>query len=449
MSSIPDLIAHKRDGMEHSNEEIERIVDAIVSGEAQKAQIGAWMMAAYIRGLTGREITTLTRAMMNSGDLLPDWPADWTVVDKHSTGGVGDKVSLILAPALAACGVKVPMISGRGLAHTGGTLDKLEAIPGFCVSMETAQIREVLKSVGCCIVGQTGSLVPADKIMYAIRDVTATVDSLGLITGSIISKKAAEKPNTLVLDVKTGNGAFMAEETRARQLAQMMVDAGCGLGIHTGAIISTMNCPLGRAVGHALEVAESVRCLQGNGPSDLMDLVNETGGLILYLSQKARSPKDGFDMMVKVINDGSALEKFKNMAMAQGASSDVATRLCDVNNDPLEVMNSNAKKTPLLCPSDGYVSAIHAMTCARAVHALGGGRNKAGEAIDLAVGLQFSVTVGDQVKNGNTWVTVYHSTPEIPPRIRKQLEDALQISDNKPEVQSRIVDKILKPTPSS
>ncbi|KAK7476394.1 hypothetical protein BaRGS_00032394 [Batillaria attramentaria] len=443
--TVPELIKRKRDGEAHSDAEIKRLVAAIVSKEAQPEQIGAWLMAAYIRGLSKEETISLTREMMNSGDVLPKWPSHWTVVDKHSTGGVGDKVSLVLAPALAACGVKVPMISGRGLAHTGGTLDKLEAIPGFCVDMETSRMREVLESVGCCIVGQTQSLVPADKAMYAIRDVTSTVDSLGLITGSIISKKAAESINTLVLDVKTGNAAFMKDRGQAKKLAEMMVDVGNGLGIHTGAIVSTMDCPLGRAVGHALEVAEAVRSLQNNGPSDFVDLVVETGGIILFLSEKAASEEEGRQKMRNVLKDGTALAKFRDMAVAQKVADDVATRLCDASNDPLEVMQSKANKTELKCPKSGFVASIEAMKCARAVHALGGGRNKSGEAIDLAVGLQLAVTIGDKVEQGQTWVTVYHSQPELPDAIRTQLQEALTIDSSQPTVASRIVETITRP----
>nr|KAG5691738.1 hypothetical protein BaRGS_010241 [Batillaria attramentaria] len=277
--AVRDLIKRKRDGEEHSDGEIKRLVAAIASTEAQPAQIGAWLMAAYIRGLSEEETISLTREMMNSGDVLPKWPSDWTVVDKHSTGGVGDKVSLVLAPALAACGVKV---------------------------------------------------------------------------GSIISKKAAERVGTLVLDVKTGNAAFMNTREEAHSLAQMMVDVGCELGIHTGAIVSTMDCPLGRAVGNALEVAEAVRSLQNNGPSDLVDLVVEIGGLILFLSEKAASEEEGRHKMRGALKDGTALAKFRDMAVAQKVADDVATRLCDASNDPLEVMQSKANKTELTCPQSGY-----------------------------------------------------------------------------------------------
>ncbi|KAK7476378.1 hypothetical protein BaRGS_00032378 [Batillaria attramentaria] len=442
--AVRDLIKRKRDGEEHSDGEIRRLVTAIASKEAQPAQIGAWLMAAYIRGLSEEETISLTREMMNSGDVLPKWPSDWTVVDKHSTGGVGDKVSLVLAPALAACGVKMPKISGKGLEHTGGTLDKLEAIPGFCVDMENGRVREVLESVGCCIVGHTQQLVPADKVMYAIRDVTATVDCPGLITGSIISKKAAERVGTLVLDIKTGNAAFMNTREKAHTLAQIMVDVGCELGIHTGAVVSTMDCPLGRAVGNALEVAEAVRSLQNNGPSDLVDLVVEIGGLILFLSEKAASKEEGRHKMRGALKDGTALAKFRDMAVAQNVADDVATRLCDASNDPLEVMQSKANKTELTCPQSGFVASIEAMKCGLAAHALGGGRDKEGEAIDHAVGLQLAVTIGDKVKQGQPWVTVYHSQPELPDAIRTQLQEALTIDSSQPTVASRIVETITR-----
>lgn len=454
MSSIPDIIMKKRDGGELSEADIQTFISGVVNEVVQPAQIGAWLMAVFLKGMTPAETTILTKCMMNSGEVLR-WPAEWTaaglVVDKHSTGGVGDKVSLVLAPALAACGMKVPMISGRGLGHTGGTLDKLEAINGFDVDMSPERMHVVLASVGCCIVGQTATLVPADKKLYEIRDVTATVSSNELITGSIISKKAAEGISTLVLDVKTGEGAFMDTMEKAEALAHMMVEVGHGLGIHTAAIISTMDNPLGRAVGHALEVAEAVHTLQNNGPEDLKDLVEQTGGLVLHLSGKALSQEDGCNKIRDVIRDGSALARFRAMAVAQGASDDVATRLCDVSTDVWTVLQPAAYKTALRCPRAGFVQRIHAMNCAKAAQLLGAGRSRPGEKIDLAVGLYFTVSLGQRVEQGTEWVTVHHSTAAVPEAAVNLLTQALVIEPalTSPIAASRIKAIINPPTTSA
>ncbi|XP_076466532.1 thymidine phosphorylase-like [Babylonia areolata] len=437
--TIPDIIRKKRDGGEHTAQEIQAFVDAVVDQKAEPAQIGAWLMAAYIRGLTNQEATHLTGAMMNSGDLMT-WPEGWkgNLVDKHSTGGVGDKVSLILAPALAACGVKVPKISGRGLEHTGGTLDKLEAIPGYTVNLSSDRLREIVSTVGCCIAGQTVRLVPAEKRLYEIRDITGTVDSCHLAAGSIISKKAAEGISSLILDVKTGNGAFMKQLDKAEELAKLMVDVGCGLGIRTAALISSMDSPLGRAVGHSLEVAESVHCLQGKGPQDLLDLVVDTGGLLLQLAGEAQDQDKGKQRIRDVLQDGKALAKFKAMIVAQGVTEQVAADLCDVSGDVWNVLTPAAQTTILTCPRAGYIQTIRAMPCAKAVQALGAGRTKAGEPIDLTVGIYFLASLGDEVKEGTPWVKVHHTTPELPAAARSLLEEALHI-----------VPKLTSPSPSS
>ncbi|KAI3366454.1 hypothetical protein L3Q82_000470 [Scortum barcoo] len=278
--SIPDLINKKKNGVALSEEEVKTFIRAVTNKTIQDCQIGAMLMAIWQKGMIDNEIEIeyLTREMMSSGEIM-SWPKEWAglVVDKHSTGGVGDKVSLVLAPALAACGCKVPMISGRGLAHTGGTLDKLESIPGFNISQSAAQIREILGSVGCCIVGQTESLVPADRILYALRDVTSTVDSPPLIAGSIISKKGAESLSALVLDVKFGRAALYKDLQSAKDLAQLLVKVGNALGIRTGAALSRMDGVIGRCVGNSLEVMESLETLKGRGPDDLMELVTTLG----------------------------------------------------------------------------------------------------------------------------------------------------------------------------
>ncbi|XP_067346827.1 thymidine phosphorylase isoform X2 [Channa argus] len=278
MLLIPDLIKKKRDGAVLSDEDIGAFIQAVTKKNIQECQTGAMLMAIWQKGMVATETETLTREMMSSGDVM-SWPTEWAglVVDKHSTGGVGDKVSLVMAPALAACGCKVPMISGRGLAHTGGTLDKLESIPGFNIHQSAEQILQILSSVGCCIVGQTEMLVPADRVLYSLRDATSTVDSLPLITASILSKKGAESLFALVLDVKFGRAALYKDLDSAKELAQGLMDVGNSLGIRTAAILSSMDGTIGRCVGNSLEVIEALQALKGNGPEDLMELVTTLG----------------------------------------------------------------------------------------------------------------------------------------------------------------------------
>ncbi|CAL8105095.1 unnamed protein product [Orchesella dallaii] len=286
--SIPDVIRKKRDGKELTEQEIQELVDRLVSTDsghrAHDSQIGAFLMATFLNGLTNAETSALTRAMTFSGYTF-QWPLEWkgTVADKHSTGGVGDKVSLVLAPALAACGLRVPMISGRGLDFTGGTLDKLEAIPGYTVLLSKEKMQAMLDTVGCCIVGQTEDIVPADKLIYALRDITATVEREELIVASIISKKAAEGLDSLILDVKTGRGAMMKELEQSRSLARKMVDVGKSFGMNVTALVTDMDTPLGNTIGNALEVAEAIQSLRNEGPEDLLTLTSYTG--IVYLLQ--------------------------------------------------------------------------------------------------------------------------------------------------------------------
>ncbi|NXA02833.1 TYPH phosphorylase, partial [Nesospiza acunhae] len=326
---LPTLIRKKRDGERLEDAEIRSFVRGVTEGTAQQGQIGAMLMAIRLRGMDAGETLALTRAMASSGRTLA-WPPAWhgLLVDKHSTGGVGDKVSLALAPALAACGCKVPMISGRGLGHTGGTLDKLEAIPGFRVSQSPEEMQHILARVGCCIVGQSAELVPADRVLYGLRDVTATVDSLPLITASILSKKAAERLSALVLDVKFGEAALYPTQESARELARSLVEVGAHLGIRTAALLTRMEQPLGRAVGNALEVLEALQCLEGGGPPDLRHLVTALGGVLLWQSGMATGAEQGRERLARALDDGSALGTFEAMLGAQGVPPDTARGLC-------------------------------------------------------------------------------------------------------------------------
>lgn len=439
---IPDLIAKKRDGDSLSKNEIEFFVKAVVETNMDPLQIGAWLMAVYIHGLTDDETTYLTGAMKESGKVLK-WPEEWSkkfkLVDKHSTGGVGDKVSLVLSPALAACGMKVPMMSGRGLEHTGGTLDKLEAIPGFNVFLDAAKITKAVDEVGCCIVGQTGELVPADKEIYKARDVTSTVKSTCLIVSSIISKKAAETLDALILDVKFGKGAFMKSIGEARDLAERMVAAANGNNVKTMALLTTMDYPLGYMVGNALEVIESIRCLHGNGPDELTDIVAKTGGHLLYTAGEAKNPEEGANMIKSTLSNGEALAKFKAMMMFQGVSASDAEKLC---NKDFSILPKAKDVTDLQSESSGYVHEIDAMNCALVSVKLGAGREKAEDKIKFAVGLELTTTIGEKIQKGDVWIKVHHDDT-LSDELLNQLKSALVVRSEPIErPQSRVVEVV-------
>ncbi|NWR94293.1 TYPH phosphorylase, partial [Furnarius figulus] len=401
-SPLPTLIRKKRDGERLEDAEIRSFVRGVTEGTAQQGQIGAMLMAIRLRGMDAGETLSLTRAMAASGRVLA-WPPAWhgLVVDKHSTGGVGDKVSLALAPALAACGCKVPMISGRGLGHTGGTLDKLEAIPGFRVSQSPEEMCSILERVGCCIVGQSEVLVPADRVLYGLRDVTATVDSVPLITASILSKKAAEQLSALVLDVKFGDAALYPTQESARELAQSLVEVGTQLGIRTVAVLSRMDQPLGRAVGNALEVLEALECLDGGGPPDLRQLVTVLGGVLLWQCGKAAGAEQGQELLGRALDDGSALSTFEAMLGAQGVPPDTAHRLCSGTPAQRRQLLGNAKvceELPAL--QEGWVQGVRALPLAQVLHGLGAGRSRAGDPVDPLVGAELLVGAGQHLRAG-------------------------------------------------
>ncbi|CAL1530629.1 unnamed protein product [Lymnaea stagnalis] len=438
-ASFPEIIAKKRDGKELNDEEIKSFVSGVTESSLAEAQIGAMLMAIYIRGLCRREIASLTREMTHSGTTLT-WPSEWSgrLVDKHSTGGVGDKVSLVLAPALAAFGLKVPMISGRGLAHTGGTLDKLEAIPGFRVALSAQEMVDILSSVGCFIAGQTGDICPADRKTYAIRDVTATVDDIGLVTASIVSKKAAENIDALVLDVKTGSGAFFADTERAARLAESMVSCSQNLGTKTVALLTDMDSPIGNMVGNALEVVESIWCLQGRGPRDLLDLTCSLGGHLLHAGGFVDSVTVGVESVRNQIDNGQALSKFRDMLKAQGVERQLADDICDPGIDPRSRLPQSKHKTEFTCVSSGYVRRVDAMDIAVVSHKLGAGRNLPGEPVNLAVGLELLVDIGDQVQTDQAWVRLYHDEP-LSDHVTDRLKKALEISG---EFVQRLVSRV-------
>ncbi|XP_069814053.1 thymidine phosphorylase [Dendropsophus ebraccatus] len=422
---IPDVIAKKRDGLTLSTQEIRHVVKAAMTGQAQDCQLGALLMAIRLQGMNPEETMALTKEMVASGSVLK-WPEEWSglLVDKHSTGGVGDKVSLPLAPALAACGCKVPMISGRGLGHTGGTLDKLESVPGFSSQQNPEQMLEILRSVGCCIVGQSKDLVPADKIFYEIRDVTATVDSLPLMTASIMSKKVAESLSALILDVKFGAAAQSPTIEEARHLAHSLVDVGVSLGIPTIALITKMDTPIGRCIGNSLEVIEALECLEGQGPEDLRELVLHTGGYLLWLSEQADSEKQGAEKIAKVLRNGTALQCFRKMLEAQGVESGIARTLSSSSK-----LGKTSHIEELKVHKTGTVESIQARPIAEILNALGAGRKKATDVINHSVGAELLVRVGQHVEEGDSWIRIHYDKPLLQDVQRQTLENSLSISE--------------------
>jgi|TARA_B110001454_G_scaffold116266_1_gene108718 thymidine phosphorylase len=421
--------------------DIGRFVEGVTNDSLTDDEVVAWLRGVFENGLDSAQTVALTEAMRDSGEIL-EWPTDWAhlVVDKHSTGGVGDKVSIPLAPALAACGLKVPMISGRGLGHTGGTLDKLESIAGFRVNLSTDEVRGQVESIGLAMVGQTENLVPADRRMYALRDVTGTVASLPLITSSIVSKKAAEGLTALVLDVKHGRAAFMVEREQAEALARSMVEVANGMGIQTTAVLSTMDQPLGCAVGNALEIVESVETLCGRGPHDLEELVCVQGGLLLTGAGLAEDMVAGALLIHNSLNDGSAFERFLQMVAAQGGSpSDFDTDASLLRS--LGLLDTSLLSTEIFAESAGRISDIDALAVAHACLDLGSGRKKLNDTVDAQVGAILEVQKGDEVESGDPLIVIYHRRT-LPEGMSENLSSAFTIQSDEVDVQSRITDII-------
>jgi len=440
--SLPDLIAKKRDSLELSKDEMESFVTSVCSADTSSAQTGAMLMAMYLRGLSVAETECLTRAMMYSGEVL-EWPDQWKhlVVDKHSCGGVGDKISLPLAPALAACGLKVPMISGRGLGYTGGTLDKLESIPGMRIMLTKQEIQKQLDQVGCCIVGQTPSLVPADKILYSIRDTTGTVNNTSLITASIMSKKAAENISALVMEITVGSGSPFKQELEARSFANMLIRLGTAMGITTTGMMFHMDAPVGFMIGNSLEVLESVQCLQGKGPQDLTDCVAEMGGQLLADTGLAGSLAEGQNIIKRSLQDGSAARKFIEMLVWQGVSREIAEGL--FNNDSVDILPKSKLVTDVLAPCTGYIDGIDALCCGKLAHRLGAGRNVPGQDINYGVGVELTQCVGNFVNKGDVWARIHHDSPLLPDEEDLMTEAITFASAQTPEhFKKRIFDTI-------
>ena len=413
------------------------IVNGVVDGSLGDEQVIDWLRSVFENGLDKKSTITLTKLMRDSGQVLT-WPKEWRhlVVDKHSTGGVGDKVSIVLAPALAACGLKVPMISGRGLGHTGGTLDKLESIPGFRVDLSIDEMQKQVERIGLAMVGQTDSLVPADRRMYALRDVTGTVASIPLITSSIVSKKAAEGLSALVLDVKHGKAAFMEERDQAEVLAQSMADAANGMGISTSVVLSTMDQPLGCAVGNALEIVEAVETLCGRGPHDLEELVCVQAGILLAASGIVEDMEEGALMIHNSLNDGSAFAKFLDMVESQGGNRD------DFASDhsmlsSLGLLDGNLLSTEIYVEENGWINDIDAMSIALACLELGSGRKTLTDTVDHAVGQIIEAQVGDEIEAGEPLIVIYHRN-ELPDGFSESISSAFSVSPESVSVETRI-----------
>jgi pyrimidine-nucleoside phosphorylase len=432
--SFVETIRRKRDGARLSDDEVRAFVRGYVDGAVPDYQAAAWLMAVYFRGLDGGELAALTDAMLHSGEVLDLSDLDGVKIDKHSTGGVGDKISLHLAPAVAACGVRVPMISGRGLGHTGGTLDKLESIPGFDVHLSVEKFRAVLADCGLALIGQTEHLAPADKKLYALRDVTGTVESIPLIAASIMSKKLAEGIDGLVLDVKVGSGAFMKSLDRARELASTLVEIGRRAGKRVAALITNMDQPLGRWVGNAVEVHESLEVLSGRGEPDLVELTLALGAEMLLLAAAARTLEEGRERIAAVLKDGSALERFRRCVELQGGKLPTSTR------------GWFAEESARVTGPAGFVQKIDAEQVGLAAIALGAGRVRKEDAIDPGTWIWLKKKVGERVEPGDD--LAWFSAPRrghrdvVTAQVQAQLRAAFTVGDVAPEPSPLVLEVI-------
>jgi len=430
-----DLIRKKRDGGELTRDEIHFLVSGHTRDEIPDYQMSAWLMAVLLRGMSRAELAALTEAMLHSGVILDLSSLPGAKVDKHSTGGVGDKTSLVIAPVVAAGGLKVPMISGRGLGHTGGTLDKLESIPGFNVNLSIADFRHTLAECGCALIGPTAEIAPADKKLYALRDVTATVDSPNLICASIMSKKMAEGIDALVLDVKTGSGAFMKAEADAVSLAELMVETGGRMGKRVVALITDMDQPLGRTVGNALEVAECIEVLRGAGPPDLRALCVELSGWMFCLGRRTATVEEGRRLAAELIAGGRGLEKFREVIRLQGGDPGVI--------DDLRRLPQAQHQVDLVSRRQGWIADIACEQVGIAGIVLGGGRARKEDAVDPAVGILLHKKVGEMVAAGESWCTVYYNSAARLPEAQALLDRACSITPEAPAAPRPLVRQIV------
>ncbi len=435
-----ELIRAKRDGGALTAAELRGFVAGVTDGSIPDYQVAAMLMAIYFRGLTDDELATWADAMLRSGDVLDLSAIPAAKIDKHSTGGVGDKISIPLAPAVAACGVAVPMVSGRGLGHTGGTLDKLESIPGFRVDLDGDRFIRQVAELGTCLIGQTARVAPADKRLYALRDVTGTVESIPLIASSIMSKKLAEGIDGLVLDVKVGHGAFMKDRDRARALCAAMRAIGHAAGKRVTCVLTDMDAPIGVAVGNALEIAESIEILRGGGPADTRELTVVLGGEMLALGGVVADPLAGQARIARALDDGSALACLRRVVAAQGGDPAV----CD---HPERVLPQAARQVPVTAPRAGAIAAIAAEDVGMAALVLGAGRRTKDDVIDPAVGVMMACRPGDRVAAGQPLATLHTNLGDDDPRVAeaiRRLQGAITIADHAPAPAASRVLEVLR-----
>lgn len=420
--SMVDLILAKRSGKEHKKEDIDFLVEGIMQDSIPDYQLSAWLMSVCWQGLSIDETAWLTDNMTNSGDVLDLSGIEGYIGDKHSTGGVGDKTTIVFVPLMAACGIPMAKLSGRGLGHTGGTIDKLESIPGFNCSLSKEQFISQVKSKGMAVAGQTKELAPADGKIYALRDVTGTVESIPLIAASVMSKKLAAGSNFIILDVKCGRGAFMDTEDKAKELASLMVKVGARLGKPVVAVVTDMEQPLGSAVGHSLEISEAIETLKGNGPEDLKELCLQLGSQALVTAKKASSLEEAKEKLLTVLKSGEALDNLKSLIEAQGGDSSVI--------DDYSKMPSTKTSYPLKLESNEplWVSHLDGRTVAQGLKLLGASRDKKGDPIDLAVGVKLNAKVGSKVNGGDLLMDVYAHNEDQFNKVKETLLSAYTFS---------------------
>jgi len=433
---VLEILRKKRNGAELSREEIEHLVHGHTRGEIPDHQAAAWLMAAHVRGLSPAETAHLTDAMLRSGEMLDLISLGVKAVDKHSTGGVGDKTSLILAPLVAAGGLAVPMISGRGLGHTGGTLDKLEAIPGFRVNLSISEFTRVLQQCGCAIIGQTAEIAPADRKLYQLRHFTSTIDSPALICASIMSKKLAEGIDALVLDVKTGSGAFMKREDDAVLLGELMVDTAKRMGVRAVAVITDMDQPLGSKIGNALEVEEVLEVLRDGGPPDLRDLTVTLAAWMFHLGERTATVEEGEQLARELIASGAALKKFRRMIELQGGDARVL--------DDVQRMPQAKFRAEIASAASGFVSAMECEQIGHASVLLGGGREHEHDVVDHSVGFVLHKKTGDPVQAGESLCTVHYNSEDRMERVREMLTSSFIVTQTPPAERGEIVRRVIR-----
>ncbi len=431
-----ELIVRKRNGYALTGAQIQGLVRGFLAGEVADYQLSAWLMACYFRGLTEDETEALTFAMLNSGKVLKLASVRAPKVDKHSTGGVGDKISLCVAPLVAACGVAVPMISGRGLGHTGGTLDKLEAIPGYKVGLDARRFERVVRRVGCSLIGQTKELAPADRRIYALRDVTGTVECIPLIVASILSKKLAAGLDALVLDVKVGRGAFMKDIASARELARALVRVGSRAGKRVVALLTDMNAPIGRTIGNALETREAIDVLKGEGPADTRELTLALGAEMLVVAGRARSQRAARELLLRALDGGQALERFRAMVEAHGGNPRVI-------DDPRRLPRARATVT-VTAARAGYVCAIDALELGLCSVALGAGRTRTDQAVDHAAGIVLEAPVGTRVERGQPLCVLHAARTNTAEMLLDRVSSAFVLGPRSPKVGRMVLERVAR-----